>query len=140
MQYYNSAFRYSPTTDSTLNISSIDSEIEEKQTVEVAVECNIDDTLEPRVVSPRVPQLETSKTISIDVPPLPHPGLSYLGQSETIRVDVEPTEAFFDKLREEDYHTPTSMMDKAEDVLRQRIRELEKLEKHLKQQVMSFTL
>ena len=135
LQYSLSAFRYSPTTDSTLNISSIDSEIEEKQTVEVAIECNIDNTSETIVVSPRVPQLETSKTISIDVPPLPHPSLLYLGQSETIRVDVEPTDYFFDKLQAEDYNS-TSMMDKAEDVLRQRIRELEKLEKHLKQQVL----
>ena len=133
---------YSPTSDSTLNISSIDSEIEEKETTEVGIQSNLEEhslweTLESRVVPPaRALHLETSKTISIDVPPLLHRGLAFLGQSETIRVDVEPTSYTFDELDSSSYPTSTSMMDKAEDVLRQRIRELEKLEKHLKQQVI----
>ena len=55
-------------------------------------------------------------------------------------MDVEPTETFLDRLEEEDYTATSRMMDKAEDVLRQRIRELEKLEKHLKQQVLSLSL
>ena len=49
---------------------------------------------------------------------------------------MEPTSYTFDELDSSSYPTSTSMMDKAEDVLRQRIRELEKLEKHLKQQVI----
>ena len=137
-----SVFRYSPTSDSTLNISSIDSEIEEKQTAEVGIQSDPNEylpceRLENRVIPPaRALHLETSKTITIDVPPQPHPGLAYLGQSETIRVDVEPTDYCFVNLDSSEYQTSPSMMDKAEDVLRQRIKELEKLEKHLKQQVV----
>lgn len=114
--------------------------MEEKQTVEVGVQSNlgassVSEKLETRVTSPS-PHLETSKIISIDVPPIPHPSLSYLGQSETIRVDVEPTKFTYDTLDGQEYNSTISMMDKAEDVLRQRIKELEKLEKHLKQQVL----
>ncbi|XP_052248962.1 centromere protein F-like isoform X3 [Dreissena polymorpha] len=91
--------------------------------------------------------LEPSKTINIDVPPSARLHslhlLQSLGQSETIHVNVPPTHG---SLESEDSDTgyfgypessagSAAMMDRAEDVLRQRIRELEKLEKHLKQQV-----
>ena len=50
---------------------------------------------------------------------------------------MEPTDLGYDYLDSTGSEISPSMMDKAEDVLRQRIRELEKLEKHLKQQVLA---
>lgn len=86
--------------------------------------------------------LETSKTINIDVPPNDEvDNLPCLGYSETVTVNVPPThihtEADIHDIVDcyPDYEDPPIMMEKAEDVLRQRIRELEKLEKHLRHQV-----
>ncbi|XP_060555067.1 centrosomal protein of 290 kDa-like [Ruditapes philippinarum] len=87
--------------------------------------------------------LETSKTINIDVPPSERvPTIQCLGYSETVNVNVPPSarvqaedDRYLDRYSGYDYTDSPMMMDKAEDVLRQRIRELEKLEKHLKQQV-----
>jgi hypothetical protein len=92
--------------------------------------------------------LETSKTINIDVPPSERvPTIQCLGYSETVNVNVPPSarvqvedDRYLDRYSGYDYTDSPMMMDKAEDVLRQRIRELEKLEKHLKQQVGYFIL
>lgn len=101
-----------------------------------------------RFTSPaRELHLETSKIINIDVPPSePVSRIPCLSYSETVNVNVPPTgkratshdEEYFDCYTGEDYEDRPTMMDKAEDVLRQRIRELEKLEKHLKQQVNTW--
>ncbi|XP_053407829.1 centrosome-associated protein CEP250-like isoform X3 [Mercenaria mercenaria] len=88
-------------------------------------------------------RLETSKTINIDVLPTKLvQNLPCLGYSETVNVNVPPSacvhaedDQYLDSYSGYDYTGFPIMMDKAEDVLRQRIRELEKLEKHLKQQV-----
>ncbi|KAL4232118.1 hypothetical protein ACF0H5_009693 [Mactra antiquata] len=89
--------------------------------------------------------LEPSKTINIDVPPSqrvqPYLSLDY---SETVNVNVPPSspavysaadDRYSNNYQGYQYDSYPAMMDKAEDVLRQRIRELEKLEKHLRQQV-----
>lgn len=87
--------------------------------------------------------METSKTINIDVPPSESiQPLQCLGYSETVTVNVPPSpqvhvepDPYLGSYAGYSYADTPTMMDKAEDVLRQRIRELEKLEKHLKQQV-----
>ena len=93
-------------------------------------------------------QLQASQTINIDVVPTERSDkrrgsdLSTLGQSETVRVNLPPSKVgqeSEEELSDAGYYgysdSAVTMMDKAEDVLRLRIRDLEKLEKHLKQQV-----
>lgn len=91
--------------------------------------------------------LETSKTINIDVPPSQRvQSISCLDYSETVNVNVPSStpvnsvadNRYTDGFQGHLYDKSPIMMDKAEDVLRQRIRELEKLEKHLRQQVQLF--
>jgi len=101
--------------------------------------------------SDRELQLEPSKTINIDVPPSHRVHTNFqlqrLDSSETIHVNVPPSRPVVNATESEEEFSDTGyfgypqssssaiMLEKVEDVLRQRINEHEKMEKHLRQQV-----